>query len=64
MIYFKLALLVVFLLALSFSGMAIRILFKKNASFSGGSCKGNSGLNEKSISCGCGGTTSCQNKYA
>ena len=63
MIYFKLALLVVFLLALSFSGMAIRILLKKNGSFSGGSCKGGSGLSDKGISCSCGGTSSCQNKY-
>ena len=57
MIYLKLTGLVIVLLAISFSGMAIRMIFKKNAEFSGGSFKGTKGLNDKGVGCGCDGSS-------
>ena len=60
MVYLKLVILVIVLLAISFSGMAIRIIFKKGSKFSGGSCSGSSKLNDKGIGCGCDGGT-CKN---
>ena len=60
MLYLKLAILAIVLIAVSMSGMAIRMLFKKNAEFSGGSCTSSKGLEDKGIDCGCGGGT-CHN---
>ncbi|MCF8370254.1 MAG: hypothetical protein K9H64_01445 [Bacteroidales bacterium] len=60
MLYLKLILLAVILVAIAMSGMAIRMFFKKDATFSGGSCQSSPGLSEKGIGCGCGGE-SCNN---
>lgn len=60
MLYLKLIGLAVILVAVAMSGMAIRMFFKKEATFSGGSCKSSPGLNDKGIGCGCGGG-SCGN---
>lgn len=51
----KLIVIAIVLLGLFMAGMSIRLLFKKNAKFSGGSCSSSPTLNGKGISCGCGG---------
>lgn len=46
------------LLLLAMAGLGIKLLFNKNAEFSGGSCQTSyesSELSEQGISCGCGG---------
>lgn len=46
------------LLVLASAGMGIKLLFDRNAEFSGGSCQSTNSsdaLNSKGISCGCGG---------
>jgi len=42
------------LLLIAFSGLAIRLILKKNGEFSGGNCSGSAALNDKGYSCGCG----------
>jgi len=52
----KVLLIAVGLLIVAFAGMGIKMLFNKNAEFSGGSCSATSdALKEKGVSCGCGG---------
>ena len=44
------------LLVIAFAGLGIKLLFDRNAEFSGGSCSTSSKeLEDKGISCGCGG---------
>jgi len=44
------------LLVIAFAGLGIKLLFDRNAEFSGGSCTTSSqDLRDKGISCGCGG---------
>jgi len=57
----KLIVIAIVLLGLFMAGMSIRLLFKKNAKFSGGSCSSSPTLNGKGTSCGCGGGT-CTSK--
>jgi hypothetical protein len=52
----KILLITIGLLIIAFAGMAVKMLFDRNAEFSGGSCRTNSSeLENKGISCGCGG---------
>jgi hypothetical protein len=60
MLYLKLILFAVILVAIAMSGMAVRMFFKKGATFSGGSCQSSQALNDKEIGCGCGGGA-CEN---
>ena len=52
----KVLLIAIGLLVIAFAGMGIKMLFDRNAEFSGGSCSSTSdALKEKGLSCGCGG---------
>ena len=52
----KVLLIAIILVGIAFAGLAIRLLLDRNAEFSGGSCQsGSKELEEKGISCGCGG---------
>jgi hypothetical protein len=51
----KVFVLAIALVAIVFAAMSIRLLFKKNGEFSGGSCSSSPGLRDKGVSCGCGG---------
>ena len=52
----KILLIAFILVGLAFLGLAIRLLFDRNAEFRGGSCQSTSdGLKDKGITCGCGG---------
>jgi hypothetical protein len=55
MVALKLIAIVMVLVAIFIAAMSIRLLFKKNAKFSGGSCSSSPTLNGKGTSCGCGG---------
>ena len=57
----KILLITFILLAISFAGLAIRILLISNSEFSGGKCSGSEALKDSGISCGCGGEGSCMN---
>ncbi len=61
MVALKLIAVAVVVVALFIAAMSIRLLFKKNAKFSGGSCSSSPTLNGKGTSCGCGGG-SCSTK--
>jgi hypothetical protein len=52
----KVLLISLVLLGLGIAGMAIKMLFDRNAKFSGSSCASTPEMEEKGISCGCGGT--------
>lgn len=53
----KVLLFTLILLGLGIAGMAIKLLFDRNAKFSGSSCASNTPeLQDKGVSCGCGGT--------
>lgn len=55
----KLLIITFILIAIAFAGLGIRLLLDRNAEFSGGSCQASSKeLEEKGISCGCGGACS------
>ncbi len=54
-LFWKLMLISVIIVAIAMAGLGIRMLFMKNAQFSGGSCKTAPGLADKGIGCGCGG---------
>jgi hypothetical protein len=57
----KVVVLSLILLGLAIAGMAIKLLFDRKAKFSGGSCASTTPeLEEKGITCGCGGTCSTQ----
>jgi len=52
----KVLLITVILVAIAFAGLGIRLLLDRKAEFSGGSCRsGSEALEEKGITCGCGG---------
>jgi len=58
-IMLKVILAALVLVIIAVAGLGIRLLFDRKAEFRGGSCQAtqsNSALNEKGISCGCGGT--------
>jgi len=52
----KILLITIILVGLAFLGLAIRLLIDRKAEFRGGSCQATTdGLNDKGITCGCGG---------
>ena len=53
--FLKIFALVFALLAIAFSGFAVKMLFKKNAEFKGGTCSTINESGNKDFSCGCGG---------
>ncbi|MFA8433714.1 MAG: hypothetical protein ACEPOZ_04275 [Marinifilaceae bacterium] len=55
MVFLKVILLALLLLVLAFAGLGIKMLFKKDAKFTGGSCS----LNEGGMSCECGAEEEC-----
>ena len=50
------------LVGIAFLGLGIRVIFKKNGQFSGGSCSAPVDGREKEFSCGCSG--SCEKDYS
>ncbi|SDC29052.1 hypothetical protein [Williamwhitmania taraxaci] len=55
MVAIKLIVIAIVVMAIFMAAMSIRLLFKKNAKFSGGSCSSSPTLDGKGTSCGCGG---------
>ena len=52
----KILLITIILVGIAFAGMGIRLLLDRKAEFSGGSCQsGSKALEDKGITCGCGG---------
>lgn len=52
----KVLLITLILLGLGIAGMAIKLIFDRNAKFSGSSCASTPEMEKQGISCGCGGT--------
>ncbi len=58
----KIMLIALILVGIAFMGLGIRLLLDRGAEFSGGSCKaGSKDLEDKGVSCGCGGSCSSEN---
>ena len=56
----KVILLAIGILGLALFGMALKIIFGKTKTFSGGSCQSHpDALKDKGVSCGCGGEATC-----
>ena len=55
----NLILISVTLVILAVGAMSVRLLFKKDGKFSGGSCRSSPGLENRGITCGCGRQESC-----
>ena len=52
----KILIITIILVGIAVAGLAIRLLFDRKAEFSGGSCSnGTKELEERGITCGCGG---------
>jgi len=58
MVFLKVILLTLLLLILAFAGLGVKMLFKKDAKFTGGTCS----LNEEGMSCECGSVEKCEQK--
>jgi hypothetical protein len=58
----KLLLLSALLILIATVALSIRIILKPKGEFSGGKCHGSAALQEKGISCACGGDRECKNK--
>jgi len=58
MVFLKVILLALLLLVLAFAGLGIKMFFKKDAKFTGGTCS----LNEEGMSCGCSEAEECEKK--
>ena len=59
----KIILIALGLLIIAMAGMGIRMLFDRNAEFSGGSCSTSDSLKDKGITCGCGGQCASENEH-
>ncbi|MFP4059241.1 MAG: hypothetical protein ACOCXD_03290 [Bacteroidota bacterium] len=53
----------ILLVVIALIGLSVRVIFKKNGEFSGGSCRStNPRLDEKGLSCGC--EDKCEREYS
>lgn len=60
MVTLKVILLAIGILGLALFGMALKTIFSKDKTFTGGSCQSHpDALKDKGVSCGCGGEDAC-----